>query len=64
MLFQRVNIPVPVVKIVEVPVERVVVRDQVVEVPVNIDVTTQRSSGIKRERRAIFGVHGEKRFCS
>jgi hypothetical protein len=39
---QRVNIPVPVVKIVEVPIEKVVVRDKVVEVPHNIEVTTQR----------------------
>ena len=41
---QRVNIPVPVVKIVEVPVDKVVVRDKVVEVPHNIEVMTQRYS--------------------
>ncbi len=43
------NIPVPVVKIVEVPVEKVIVRDQVVEVPVNIDVSTQRSFQLERD---------------
>lgn len=32
----------PVVKIVEVPVDKVIMRDKVVEVPHNIDVTVQR----------------------